>query len=62
MTPWNLEGATWRKSSFSQGSNECIETDGQRAIRDSKNPDGSILQFGENGWSRFLAAVKAGSI
>lgn len=62
MTPRSLEGATWRKSSYSQGTNECVETDGQRAIRDSKNPNGSILKFNEDGWFYFLAEVKAGKI
>jgi hypothetical protein len=34
----------WRKSSFSGGDGECVEVCGLGAVRDSKNPEGPMLQ------------------
>jgi len=55
----------WRKSSHSAGNGgECVEVaklhDGGRAVRDSKNPDGSVLRFTEAEWKAFLAGARAG--
>jgi hypothetical protein len=60
----NLDGLTWRKSSYS-GSNggNCIEvaaTPDAVAVRDSKNPHGPVLAFGPQDWQRFADQVKAG--
>ncbi|HEU0089611.1 MAG TPA: DUF397 domain-containing protein [Pseudonocardiaceae bacterium] len=42
-----LAPATWRKSSYSGASGDCVEiaalADGGRAVRDSKNPAGPAL-------------------
>lgn len=55
----------WRKSSYSQGSNSCVEAaDGapgeQVWVRDSKNPDGPVLKFTSAEWKAFVAGVRDG--
>jgi hypothetical protein len=65
----DLSRATWRKSSYSNGSGgSCVEiaelTDPaskhQIAVRDSKNPNGPILAFTSREWRAFTADIKAG--
>lgn len=44
MNP-NLHFATWRKSSFSGGEGgNCVELANIGAVRDGKNPTGSVLR------------------
>ena len=55
----------WRKSSYSGGSNNCVEAaDGapgeQVWVRDSKNPDGPVLKFTSAEWKAFVAGVRDG--
>ena len=41
--------------------NECVEyaVDGaRRAVRDSKDPGGGVLSFGDREWTEFLAGIK----
>ena len=56
----------WRKSTFSSGTNDCVEVadlpDGQRAVRDSKNPAGGMLSVTAIEWRAFVAGVKSGEI
>lgn len=49
----------WKKSSRSAQDAECVELAYSGAVRDSKNPEGPVLNLpvGE-----LLAAVKAGSL
>ena len=52
-------GTSWRKSTFSGGTNagDCVEvafTATTIAIRDSKNPDGPHLEFPHPHWHQFL--------
>ncbi|MGX7758786.1 DUF397 domain-containing protein [Streptomyces angustmyceticus] len=59
-----LVGATWRKSSYSDGGdNNCVEVSdgfpGAVPVRDSKNPTGGVLLFPAGAWSAFIATVKA---
>lgn len=54
----------WRKSSFSAGNGQCVETaslvEGV-AVRDSKDPSGPVLRFtSPAAWAAFLEGVKAG--
>lgn len=54
----------WRKSSYSQGANDCVEvTDrlpGRIAIRDSKlGPDSPILTVTTAEWRVLLTAIQA---
>jgi hypothetical protein len=61
----NVDGAIWRKSSFSGGNGGgCVEVarnlPGVVAVRDSKDPAGPALTFQPGQWSAFMAGVKAG--
>ncbi|HEX6469266.1 MAG TPA: DUF397 domain-containing protein [Streptosporangiaceae bacterium] len=56
----------WRKSSHSGGNEgECVEVaaipERLVAARDSKNPAGPVLCYGQREWSTFCAAIKSGS-
>ncbi|WP_312892703.1 DUF397 domain-containing protein [Allostreptomyces psammosilenae] len=61
-------GASWRRSSYSGGSQgECVEwapgvVPNVIPVRDSKNPDGPALTFSSEAWRAFVGAVKAGHI
>jgi hypothetical protein len=54
--------ATWRKSTRSQQSGQCVELariDGIIGVRDSKKPDGPVLVFTVEEFAAFLdGAVK----
>ncbi|MGZ3140778.1 DUF397 domain-containing protein [Lentzea chajnantorensis] len=58
------EEPRWRKSSYSGGeSGNCVEmrqTRNQLAVRDSKNPDGTVLRFSTEAGRAFVAAATAG--
>jgi hypothetical protein len=60
----DLSGASWRKSSFSMGSADCVEvaqlTTGEVAVRDSKHQLGPVLMPLPTEWEAFLAGVKIG--
>lgn len=61
----DLNGADWRKSSFSGGNGgACVEVarnlPGVVAVRDSKDPAGPALTFAPAGWTEFTAGVRAG--
>jgi hypothetical protein len=58
-----LEGRTWRKSSYS-GSNggNCIEVAAAAntvAVRDSKDPHGPAITLDSDDWQRFTIQLKA---
>ncbi|MEE4543965.1 DUF397 domain-containing protein [Streptomyces sp. V4-01] len=54
----------WRKSSYSNHQSACVEvsSSGQETVgfRDSKDPNGPVLQFPRTEAAAFLAAVAAG--
>lgn len=54
----------WKKSSFSDNSGgNCVEVKQLRGgwfVRDSKDPDGSVLLFTPDEKAAFIAGVKAG--
>lgn len=62
----DLSHAAWRKSSFSANGGNCVEIaevyvrDSRAvAVRDSKNPHGSVLLFTPEEWRLFTAEVQA---
>lgn len=51
---------TWRKSSYSASSSECVDVarrGGAVLMRDSKDPDGPVLSFSLDVWREFVAQV-----
>jgi hypothetical protein len=57
----DLSGARWRKSSRTEGANNCVElarVPGVVAVRDSKNQAGPVLTFTATELHRFLTTVK----
>jgi hypothetical protein len=60
------DGATWRKSSYSNGTGgNCVEVadlPSGRAVRDSKHPEGPILLFTREGWQAFVQGIQAGEL
>jgi hypothetical protein len=61
----DFPGAQWRKSSYSNGQANCIETavigQGGRffVVRDSKAPAGPVLTYRPSAWRQFTANVQA---
>jgi hypothetical protein len=54
--------AQWRKSSRCTGG-QCVEVAkmaGEYLIRDSKDPEGTVLSFTEEEWAAFVEGVAAG--
>jgi hypothetical protein len=53
----------WLKSSHSNSGANCVEIartrSGKVAVRDSKNPDGTILTFSLDEWRGFVAKLQA---
>lgn len=52
----------WKKSSAS-GADGCVEvrrTESGVHVRDSKDPDGAVLEFTDREWKAFLAGVALG--
>jgi Domain of unknown function (DUF397) len=57
-----LSAAAWRKSSLSSH-NGCVEvafTDGEIAVRDSKDQGGPVLVFTRLEWEAFIGGVRNG--
>ncbi|QFG20985.1 DUF397 domain-containing protein [Actinomadura sp. WMMB 499] len=53
----------WRRSSHSAQGANCVEIAdgyGRRAVRDSKDPHGSMLTVTPHAWSSLLARIKQG--
>ncbi len=60
----DLNGAVWRKSSYSDGGDtNCVEVadgyPGLVPVRDSKAPQGPVLLFGVESWGLFVREVGA---
>jgi hypothetical protein len=56
---------SWTKSSYSGGNGACVEMAvpavSAIAVRDSKDPEGPRLTFGNGSWSAFVADVSRGA-
>ncbi|BDT91995.1 DUF397 domain-containing protein [Nocardia beijingensis] len=55
---------TWRKSSFSNASGNCVEVaetaNGQVAVRNSRDPEGGVLIYTRPEIDAFVRGAKAG--
>jgi len=70
MADYDLDRATWRKSSRSAESGSCVEvatvagskeeSDQVIAVRDSKDRQGPVLIFTPDEWTAFTAGVRDG--
>lgn len=62
MEEVNQATVTWRKSTRSNGSGNCVEVadglPGVVGLRDSKDPTGPALAFPPSSWMAFIRAVK----
>jgi hypothetical protein len=59
----DLNLAVWKKSSHSVDQGNCVEAanlNGGCAVRDSKNPTGTVLQLTTLAWSAFTTAIQDG--
>ena len=60
MTP-DLSNAHWRKSTRSQNGGNCIEVAPLAeviAVRDSKDPSGSVLAVDPSAWDAFTNMIR----
>ena len=61
--PMDQWGA-WRKAEASGSGGGCVEVrrhaDGRRQVRDSKDPEGSVLAFSPFEWQCFLDGARKG--
>ncbi|WP_110946113.1 DUF397 domain-containing protein [Streptomyces avicenniae] len=67
MRSVELNGAQWRKSSYSnQDGGACVEVATNQShavpVRDSKDRCGPVLVVPSVGWSSFVSAVRAGGL
>lgn len=64
MTRNETSRAAWRKSSFCNGADACVEVaplpGGYVGVRDSKEQDGAVLLFSRPEFAAFVAGVRAG--
>ncbi|TKA00389.1 DUF397 domain-containing protein [Actinacidiphila oryziradicis] len=65
MSRPDLNGADWRKSSYSnQEGGDCVEVangfPGVVPVRDSKDPQRPALVFPTASWAAFIGELKAG--
>jgi Domain of unknown function (DUF397) len=60
----DITRVTWRKSTRSNGSGDCVEIaelPDLVAVRDSKNPAGPVLRFTPSQWQAFIGGAKDGA-
>jgi hypothetical protein len=58
-----MECVRWYKSSYSSDDGNCVEVAelaGGTAVRDSKDPAGTVLGVSAVAWSALLTAVRCG--
>jgi hypothetical protein len=64
MPASNLQEAHWRKGQRSSATGNCVQTaklpSGGVGIRNSRQPDGPVLLFGDAEIRAFLEAIKNG--
>jgi hypothetical protein len=56
----------WRSSGRSYGTGQCVQVAGPAPdhirVRDSKNPQGLVLQVTQVGWTTFLGDIRGGKV
>lgn len=65
MSASDLSQPGWRKSSYCGMWHHCVEVafaDSGVAVRDSKNPTGSVLTVPSPAWNAFTTALRAGDL
>ncbi|NUV93584.1 DUF397 domain-containing protein [Streptomyces sp. KAI 90] len=63
MGSHEVDAKLWVKSSYSgENGGNCVEVaprfPGAVPVRDSKDPDGSVLVVGRSAWTVFIAALR----
>lgn len=61
MTGIESAGLSWRKSSYSNTTANCVEVapiERRVALRDSKNATGPTLSWPARGWAAFLTTLR----
>jgi len=61
----DVPGTVWRKSSRSNGAQNCVEiahVSATTAVRDSKNPTGPVLTFSPDVFGAFLSSAQRGRL
>lgn len=64
MASMDLGRVVFRKSSYSDGGNGCVEAGAlgsRRLVRDSKNPEGGVLVLERDGWVALVSQIKRGA-
>jgi hypothetical protein len=66
VNTYDLGTAVWHKSSRSNGQGNCVEVaflpEGGVAVRNSRDPDGSVLIFTSSEYDAFVEGVAAGEL
>ncbi|GAA3357913.1 DUF397 domain-containing protein [Saccharopolyspora gregorii] len=66
MTSTELRQLSWRVSSYSGNTGNCVEVAplpaGARAVRDTKDRDGGVLIVDASAWTTFLARIQQGAL
>ena len=56
--------AVWAKSSLSFSNGNCVEVaelpGGSVGVRNSRDPEGPVLRFTQDGWNAFLMGARTG--
>jgi hypothetical protein len=54
----------WRKSSYSWANGDCVEVSSRSGgfvrVRDTRNPGGAMLAFGQTQWDAFVGGIRSG--
>ena len=61
----DLSTATWRRSSRSTDTANCVEVavaGSAVGVRDSKDPDGPVLVLPAASWTHFVTAIRSGGL